>query len=99
MSMTVAESVIFKKHSELVEREIEGEILVIPIMAGVGDADANMYSFNNQGAAIWGLIDGKTSVGEIADRLCEEYEVTRDRALAETITFMEDLAARNLILE
>ncbi len=97
--MALAESVVFKKHSELVEREIEGEILVIPIMAGVGDADANMYSFNNQGAAIWGLIDGETSLGEIADRLCEEYEVTRDRALQETVVFLEELAERNLILQ
>ena len=97
--MSIAESAIFQKHTELVEREIEGEILIIPIMAGVGDADANMYSFNNQGADIWRLIDGKTAVGTIADRLCEEYEVTRDRALQETVSFLEDLLARNLIVQ
>lgn len=93
----ISENSVFSKHLELVEREIEGEVLVIPIMAGVGDADANMYSFNEQGADIWKRIDGVRSVGEIADCLCQEYEVTREQALRETSVFLEDLLSRNLI--
>ncbi len=96
--MAIAEASVLTKQTELVEREIEGEVLIIPIMAGVGDADANLYSFNDQGADIWKLIDGTRSVGEIADALCAEYEVARELALAETITFMESLLEKNLIL-
>ena len=93
----ISENSVYSKHLELVEREIEGEMLVIPIMAGVGDADANMYSFNEQGAVIWKLIDGTRSVGAIADCLCEEYDVTREQALTEIGVFLEDLLSRNLI--
>lgn len=95
--MAIAENVVFTKQTELVEREIEGELLLIPIMAGVGDADANLYSFNDQGADIWKLIDGTRTLGEIADGLCTMYEVTREQALAETAVFLESLLAKKLI--
>lgn len=93
----ISEQTVVSKHLELVEREIEGELLVIPIMAGVGDADANLYSFNEQGAAIWKLMDGTRSVGEIADAICAEYEVAREQVIREIITFCEDMLSRNLI--
>ena len=96
--MAIAETTVLTKQTELVEREIEGELLLIPIMAGVGDADANLYSFNNQGADIWKLIDGTRTVGEIADALCAEYEVTREQALQETLTFVESLLEKKLVL-
>lgn len=93
----ISEQTVFSKHLELVEREIEGELLVIPIMAGVGDADANLYSFNEQGGAIWKLIDGTRSVGAIADAIIAEYEVSREQALREITAFCEDMLSRNLI--
>ena len=96
--MAIAETTVLTKQTELVEREIEGELLLIPIMAGVGDADANLYSFNNQGADIWKLIDGTRTVGEIADALCAEYEVTREQALQETLTFAVSLLEKKLVL-
>ena len=96
--MAIAETTVLTKQTELVEREIEGELLLIPIMAGVGDADANLYSFNNQGADIWKLIDGTRTIGEIADALCAEYEVTREQALQETLAFAESLLEKKLVL-
>lgn len=94
----ITETTVVAKHLELVERDIDGELLVIPIMAGVGDADANLYSFNEQGATIWKLIDGTRSVGEIADLVCAEYEVTREQALQEIVSFCTDGVSRNLLL-
>ena len=95
--MAVAKEAVFTKQTELVEREIEGELLIIPIMAGVGDADANLYSFNNQGADIWKLIDGTRTIEDIANCLCADYDVTFEQALTETATFMESLLEKKLI--
>jgi hypothetical protein len=34
-------------------------------------------------AFLWRLIDGRRSVGDLADALCAEYEVDRDTAVAD----------------
>ena len=52
------------KSGEFVTRAIAGETIVVPIKAGVGDLDS-IYTLNEVGATIWGLIDGTTTVDGI----------------------------------
>ena len=38
---------------DVVAREIEGEIIIVPLVAGIGDADDELYTLNETGHAIW----------------------------------------------
>jgi hypothetical protein len=38
---------------DVVAREIEGEIVIVPLVAGIGDAGDELYTLNENGQAIW----------------------------------------------
>jgi|OpeIllAssembly_1097287.scaffolds.fasta_scaffold2821185_1 hypothetical protein len=52
---------------------------------------------NNIGARIWTLLDGQTSIQEIAIKITDEYQVDLSDAEADTLEFLINLFDRNLI--
>jgi hypothetical protein len=67
-------AVRFARKSEFVTRTIAGEAVFVPVRGQIGDLDA-IYHFNDVGAFIWNLVDGKTSVRDIAQAVREEFDV------------------------
>jgi len=65
---------ICKPSEDIVSREIEGELIIVPITSGIGDMEDELYTLNETGRAIWDRLDGKTSLGDIAKALTEEYD-------------------------
>jgi Coenzyme PQQ synthesis protein D (PqqD) len=86
----------YVKTGEFVTRAIAGELIVVPITAGVGDLDS-IYTLNEVGAAIWELIDGTTSVEGIVAAVAREFEVGNDLAKADVLEFVTSLAEAGLI--
>lgn len=52
---------------------------------------------NPVGARIWELMDGTLSLGQIVERVLEEYNVDRTRCEADALEYVEDLYKRKLI--
>ena len=65
---------ICKPSEDIVSREIEGELIIVPITSGIGDMEDELYTLNETGRPIWDRLDGKTSLGDIAKALTEEYD-------------------------
>lgn len=65
---------ICKPSEDIVSREIEGELIIVPITAGIGDMEDELYTLNETGRAIWDRLDGKTPLGDIVKALAEEYD-------------------------
>ncbi|MDP3397214.1 MAG: PqqD family protein [Methanoregula sp.] len=65
---------ICKPSEDVVSREIEGELIIVPITSGIGDMEDELYTLNETGRAIWDRLDGKLSLGDIAKALTEEYD-------------------------
>ncbi len=82
---------------EIVAREIEGEILIVPLVAGIGDADDELYSLNETGHAIWRRLDGSTTLGQIARALATEFEAPPETITADVLGLMGELARRRMI--
>jgi hypothetical protein len=66
----------FTKKSDLVTRSITDETIIVPVQGHVGDLDS-IYTLNEVGSAVWGLLDGETSVSQIIDTISGDYEVSR----------------------
>jgi hypothetical protein len=49
----------FSKKEDFVTREIAGETIIVPIRKQAGDLES-IYTLNELGTTIWGMIDGKT---------------------------------------
>jgi len=56
---------IYARSQDLVEREIEGEIIIVPLTSGIGDLEDELFSLNEVGRDIWARIDGKKLVSKI----------------------------------
>jgi hypothetical protein len=81
-----------KLRSDALEwREVEGEVIVL-------DLEGSVYmSLNGSGAVCWrALADGATRE-EIANRLTERFDVSRERAERDVEDFLQELGSHGLL--
>ncbi len=90
---------IYAKSKDLVEREIEGEIIIVPLTSGIGDLEDELFSLNEVGRDVWARIDGKRCVSEIVNDLEEIYEMGRKKLISDVLGFLGELEKRKLIVE
>jgi hypothetical protein len=88
---------VFGPSPDVVARKIEGEVIIIPIVAGIGDLDDDLYTLNVTGQAIWEKMDGKKSVRAIVEELCAEYQAPMDIIQRDVEGIVNELARRKLI--
>jgi Coenzyme PQQ synthesis protein D (PqqD) len=89
-------AVRFARKSEFVTRTIAGEAVLVPIRGQIRDLDA-IYHFNEVGAFIWNLLDGKTSVCYIAHAVCLEFDVALEDSERDTLEFVDLLQGTGII--
>jgi hypothetical protein len=90
---------IYIPASSVVAREIEGELILIPITADVADMEEDIFTLNVTGRAIWEKLDGRNTLRLVVDQLLEEYGGTREELISDVIGFMEALLSRNIAAE
>ena len=86
----------FIKKRDLVTRSILGETILVPIKTNAGDLDA-IYTLNEVGTVIWDLLDAKSSVGQITEAICRQYEVAPEDSAKDVVDFLESLEKAGLI--
>jgi hypothetical protein len=86
----------YTKDRDLVTRNVAGETIIVPIKNKVGDLDS-IYTLNEVGTLIWELIDGKNNISEIAEAVCNNYEVTPEEAIKDTFDFLRSAEEAGLI--
>jgi hypothetical protein len=77
----------FAPSKSLVSRKIGEDFLLVPIGGKTSEVD-NLYTLNDVGERIWGLMDGKKSLREIVDLIADEYDVGPAEAQADLIQFV-----------
>ena len=89
-------AVRFAKKGEFVTRTIAGEVVVVPVRGQIADLDA-IYHFNDVGGFIWSLFDGKTSLRDIAEAVCEEFDGALQDSERDTLEFVGALQRIGII--
>ncbi|MBN1893035.1 PqqD family protein [bacterium] len=85
-------------HSEdVVAREIEGELIIVPLVSGIGDAEDELYTLNPTGQSIWQKMDGKRTLRDIALLLSEEYDAPMDDLQKDVLGLVNELAKRGML--
>ena len=72
--------------------EIDHEIVLMSI------ENSEYYGLNQIGSHIWQLIEKPLSFNELISILMNEYDVTREQCMEDTLSFLETLAEKSLIL-
>lgn len=89
---------IYKKSDTMVSRKIGEESILVPIRKNAGELDS-IYTLNDTAAYVWDLIDGQTKVGEIKERILDEFEVTPKDAEKDLKEHLQQLVALKAITE
>jgi len=88
---------VYVPSEDVVAREIEGEIIIVPLVAGIADVDDELYTLNETGKAIWRLLDGTMSLRQVAEGLAREFE--GDEIVQDVLGFVTELTARRILVE
>ena len=89
-------AVRFIRNREVVSRQIEGELIIVPIRRGVGDLNS-LYTLNPVGSVLWEFMTEGHSLSEMVQRICEEFEVTKTQAQDDIRQFLDSLLEEKLI--
>lgn len=84
---------------DVVAREIEGELIIIPLVAGIGDMEDELFTLNESGKAIWKLLDGSRSLADVAVELSREYELPAADIERDVLGLVEELMRRRMVRE
>lgn len=97
--MTIRMDGVYAPSDDVVAREIAGEVIIIPLAAGIGDMEDELYTFNESGREIWERLDGATSLGELVAVLVEEYGATQAEIERDLRGLVEELVSRRILVE
>jgi len=83
---------------DVVVRQIEGEILIVPLVAGIGDSQDELYTLNETGQAIWEKLDGKRTLKAVAALLAAEFKAPLAAVEADVLGFATELTRRGILV-
>ncbi|MEW5946625.1 MAG: PqqD family protein [bacterium] len=82
---------IFTRCADVIVREMDGGSVLLNMDTGV------YYSLNETGTELWSALDGKRSVGEIIEMICDSYDAAPQTAGADVVELLEDLEGEGLV--
>jgi hypothetical protein len=97
MTAEVTLETICTPSADIVARVIEGEIVIVPLVAGIGDADDELYSLNPTGQAIWNQLDGQRTLKEIAEKIVKEFSAPLPDIENDVLGFARELVHRGIL--
>ncbi len=89
-------NVRFIRNREVVSRQIEGELIIVPIRSGVGDLNS-LYTLNPVGSVLWDFMNEGHTIPEMVQRVCDEFEVTSAQAQQDIEAFLDSLMNEQLV--
>lgn len=83
--MKLGPGTVVSQATRIASRVIEGQAVVI-----VMDAQ-RLHTLNGVGTFVWTQAEERVRLSELAERVCAEYEVTGEQAMADVLTFTGEL--------
>lgn len=84
---------------DVVAREIEGELIIVPLVAGIGDLEDELFTLNEIGKVIWGRLDGQRTLKALVDELSAEFDSPAEEIERDVLGFVEELLKRRMLVE
>ncbi len=72
--MAIRKDAVYVPSDDVVAREIAGELIIVPLVAGIGDMEDELYTLNDTGRDIWKRLDGRATLDAVATDLAELYD-------------------------
>jgi len=89
---------VYAPSEDVVAREIEGEIIIVPLVAGIGDMEDELFTLNETGKNIWGRLDGKKTLNAVVAELAGEYGAPATEIAKDVSGFVSELLKRRMLV-
>ena len=89
--MRASSTIVVASTSTHLSTRLGGEFVILNLV------DENYYGVDKAGARIWELIQEPRTLGEIVERICEEYDVERNKVEQDVDALVSELLARSLV--
>lgn len=86
----VNEQTCVRQNERTAARTLDGKTVVVVL------DERQVHALNELGSMIWKLADGR-SVAGLVDAVMAEYEVDRDKAVADVVQFVRELVALKVL--
>jgi len=83
---------------DVVARNIEGELIIVPLVGGIGDLEDELYTLNETGKAIWDRLDGKKKLKDVLAELSAEFEAPVGEIEKDLTGLVEELFRRKILV-
>ncbi|MBW1792607.1 MAG: PqqD family protein [Deltaproteobacteria bacterium] len=90
---------VYAPSDDVVAKEIEGEIIIVPLSADIGGMEDALYTMNDTGKAIWDRLDGKNSLKDVVEKLSIEYKASFGEIEKDVIKLVEELLIKKMLVE
>jgi hypothetical protein len=89
---------VYRRRSELVTREVAGEVLVVPVSGQLADLQ-RIFALDRVAAFIWERLDGRCPLVSIREAVVAAFQVPPETAERDLVEFVEEVLAAGLIDE
>jgi hypothetical protein len=98
MDIDISLDQVYVPSEDIVDREIEGELIIVPLVAGIGDMEDELFSLNETGKDVWRRLDGRTTLAGVANALSAEYGAQPDEIERDVIGLVGELVRRKMLI-
>jgi Coenzyme PQQ synthesis protein D (PqqD) len=96
--MTIKSDAVYTVSEDVVARKIEGEIIIVPLVAGIGDLEDELFTLNATGKAIWDRLDGRRRLSDIIAELTAEYQAPPKEIETDVLGLVAELVRRRMLV-
>jgi hypothetical protein len=89
---------VYVPSEAIVAREIEGEVIIVPLTSGLADMEDDLYTLNETGKAIWKLLDGRNKAKDIVESLSREFDAGAGEIEEDVVGLLSELLTRKFIV-
>jgi hypothetical protein len=97
MNVKARMDAVYAPSEDIVARSIEGELIIVPLAAGIGDLEDELFTLNETGKAIWDRLDGKKKLRDVLTELLAEFEAPEREIEQDLIGLVDELLRRRIL--
>jgi hypothetical protein len=98
MEAQVMRDAVYAPSEDVVVREIEDKIIIVPLVSGGAAGDGEVFTLNSTGRAILQQLDGRRTLKEVATSLAREFAVPPADLENDVLKFANVLEQRGIIV-
>lgn len=90
---------VYAVSDNVVVREVEDEVILIPLVTSEDNMEKEPYFLNTTGQIIWQRLNGHKRLKDLVKDLVAEFETPAKLIEKDVIGFVEKLLMRNMIVK